>query len=166
MVRDANRPGLSNLEQINNRLASGLDAWLAIGYCKTKFHTTFTLQTITGKSLPIRSRAALLIHLKVCQVASTLGVFMPRGLTELWDFFVFVRVNFSFVSVSFAYLWRTGFKRHNWNNFQSLTGDKMKQNSQKNDSVLKVVMIEDVQSVSFSFLCSQSVKDTLSSSLN
>lgn len=93
-------------------------------------------------------------------------MFMPRGLTELWDFFVFVRVNFSFVPVSFAYLWQTGFKRHNWNNFHSLTGDKTKQNSQKNDSVLKVVMIEDVQSVSFSFLCLQSVKVTLSSSLH
>lgn len=68
-------------------------------------------------------------------------------------FFVFVRVNFSFVPVSVAYLWRTGFKRHNWKNFQSLTGDKTKPNSQKNDGVFKVAMIEDVQPVSFCFFC-------------
>lgn len=59
-------------------------------------------------------------------------------------FSVFVIVNFSFIPVNVAYLWWAGFKRHNWNNFQSLKGDKMRQNSQKNDSILKVAMIEDV----------------------
>ncbi len=78
---------------------------------------------------------------------------MPRGIPELWDFFVFVRVNFSFVPVSVAYLWRTGFKRHKWENFQSLTGDKMRQNTHKNYCSLKVAMIEDMQPVSFCFFC-------------
>lgn len=68
-------------------------------------------------------------------------------------FSVFVRVNFSLIPVSVAYLWQAGFNRHNWNNFQSLKGDKMRQNSQKYDSVLKVELTEDVQPVSFCFFC-------------
>lgn len=125
--------------QIDNRLTSGLDIWLIINYCKMRMRFTFC--------------PSICIWLRVCQVASTLGVFMPRGITELWDFVVFVRVSFSFVPVSVAYLWRTGFKHHDWKNFQSLTGDKMRQNSQKNEGVLKVAMIEDMQPVYFCFFC-------------
>jgi len=118
--------------------------------------TRFTLHTIAGTSL-LNHKQGLLCP-STCMVECLSGCkyswyLCRKGKLSYGTLPVFVRVNFSLIPVSVAYLWQAGFKRHNWNHFQSLKGDKMRQNSPQNDRVLKVKLTEeDMQPVSFLFL--------------